>query len=107
MSEHIKHENYDVLWPLAPRANGPLALARRPADLNGKVIGELWDFLFYGDEMFKVIRAALKKRYPGVTFVDYPQFGNTMGVHQNDLVENLGALLRQHHCDAVISGVGA
>jgi hypothetical protein len=98
---------YDVVWPLGPRSGSPCPPAKRPADLNGKVVGELWDSLFRGDEMFKVIRVELRKRYPGVQFVSHEAFGNTMGVHQNDLVAGLPATLAALKCDVVISGVGA
>ena len=35
-------------------------------DLRGKTVGELWDYLFKGEEIFPLVRRALGQRYPGV-----------------------------------------
>ena len=56
---------YDVVWPLAPSAAPSATLATRSADLNGKIVGELWDYLFKGEEIFPLIRKKLAARYPG------------------------------------------
>ncbi len=102
-----RRNSYDVLWPLGLRAAESIAPSQRPADLNDTVVCEVWDSLFRGNEIFTVVREELTKRYPGVRFVQYDQFGNTMGVHQNDVVANLGAEIRKHRGGAVISGIGA
>ena len=59
---------YDVVWPLAPSAAPAGSLAARAPDLRGKTVGELWDYLFKGEEIFPLIRAALEARYPGIRF---------------------------------------
>jgi hypothetical protein len=58
---------YEVVWPLALSAAASAPLAARPADLRGKRIGELWDYLFKGEEIFPLVREALHARFPGVT----------------------------------------
>lgn len=98
---------YDVVWPLAPSAVAPTALASRPADLRGKKIGELWDYLFKGEDIFPLIRESLAARYPGVSFVEYERFGSIHGRDEAELAKTLPAMLREHGCDAVISAVGA
>src|SRR5581483_6904442 len=50
---------YEVVWPLAPSAAAPAALAPRPPDLAGRTIGELWDSLFRGEVIFPLLREAL------------------------------------------------
>ncbi|MFH1485444.1 MAG: UGSC family (seleno)protein, partial [Chloroflexota bacterium] len=65
------------------------------------------DEIFRGDEMFTVLRELLPKKYPGIKFVDYTEFGNTTGRQQREVVAALPEKLKQHKCDAVISGVGA
>lgn len=98
---------YDVVWPLAPSAAPAGLLAARPDDLRGKTIGELWDYLFKGEEIFPLIRERLAARYPGIRFVAYETFGSTHGRDENELATTLPTQLRQHGCDAVISAVGA
>jgi hypothetical protein len=98
---------YDVVWPLAPSAAPAGALAARSADLSGKTVGELWDYLFKGEQMFPLIRRALEARYPGIRFVEYERFGSTHGRDEAELARTLPEQLRANGCDAVISAVGA
>jgi hypothetical protein len=98
---------YDVVWPLAPSAAPAGSLAARSVDLDGKTVGELWDYLFKGEEIFPLIRRALAARYPGIRFVEYERFGSTHGRDEAELARTLPEQLRKHGCDAVISAVGA
>jgi hypothetical protein len=98
---------YDVVWPLAPSAAPAGSLAPRAADLSGKTVGELWDYLFKGEEIFPLIRRALEARYPGIRFVEFERFGSTHGRDEAELARTLPGQLRTHGCDAVISAVGA
>lgn len=98
---------YEVLWPLAPAAAAPAALAPRSADLTGRTVGELWDYLFKGEDIFPLIRRALAERYPSIRFVEYEAFGSIHGRDDAELAATLPAQLRKHGCDAVISAVGA
>ena len=98
---------YDVVWPLGKSHWDTRAITDRIGDLNGKTIGEVWDRVFRGEEIFPAIRAAMQKRFPGIRFVDYDQFGDTHGTSQNKVLADLPALFAKHKVDAVISGVGA
>ena len=98
---------YDVVWPLGKPAYATRAPVARVADLNNKVIGETWDYLFRGEEWFPILREELTRRYPGIKFVTYETFGNLHGLHQRELIAKLPALLKQHKVDAVISAIGA
>lgn len=98
---------YDVVWPLAPSAAPAGTLAARSADLSGKTVGELWDYLFKGEQIFPLIRHALEARYPGIRFVEYERFGSIHGRDEAELARTLPGELRKHGCDAVISAVGA
>jgi len=91
---------YDVVWPLAPSAAPSGVLAARSPELDGKTVGELWDYLFKGEEIFPLIRRALAARYPSIRFVEYERL-------EAELARTLPAELRKHGCDAVISAVGA
>ncbi len=98
---------YDVVWPLAPSAAPSGVLAARSPELDGKTVGELWDYLFKGEEIFPLIRRALAARYPSIRFVEYERLGSTHGRDEAELARTLPSELRKHGCDAVISAVGA
>src|SRR6266850_7127986 len=87
---------YEVLWPLGKPAYESRPANARLADLNGKVIGELWDYLFRGEEIFPILRERLKARFPGIRFVTYDVFGNVHGPKQRELVARVPGLLKQH-----------
>jgi hypothetical protein len=98
---------YEVVWPLGRAVSQPVNLAPPVTDLNGKTVGELWDWVFKGDKMFPIIREELRNKYPDIKFVEFSSLGNTHGSNERDYVAALPDLLRQHGCDAVISAVGA
>jgi hypothetical protein len=98
---------YEVVWPLAPSAAAPAALAPRPPDLAGRTIGELRDYLFRGEVIFPLLREALGARFPGVRFVPYDAFGTLHGRNEAELAATLPAQLRAREVDAVITAVGA
>ena len=62
-----------VLWPRGRRTVTARPVAPRLSTLAGKTIGQLWDDLFRGDEIFPMLEAALAQRYPGVKFVELPR----------------------------------
>ena len=96
-----------VVWPLGLSVYKTRAPQARIADLNGKTIGELWDYLFRGEDIFPLVRAQLKARFPGIKFVTYDVFGNVYGPRQRAIVGDIPKLLKLHGCDAVISAIGA
>ncbi|MBI4267028.1 MAG: hypothetical protein HY668_01505 [Chloroflexi bacterium] len=97
---------YKVVWPRGQRALASIPYARRPDGLNGKTIGELWDWVFRGDEVYSLVEQELARRYPGIKFVSYKAFGS---IHGGSETKSLGAIvekLKQNGCDAVISAMG-
>lgn len=98
---------YDVLWPLGRKAVQPRAAAAGVADLSGKTVCELWDYIFRGEIIYPHIRARLRERFPGIRFIEYAEFGNIHGPRQREIVAGLAARLKALGCDAVISGIGA
>jgi hypothetical protein len=97
---------YEVLWPLAPRVGEAQRMAEAVRDLNNVTIGELWNSLYRGDEMFALIEAALLERFPGIRFVPFTAFGSTHGPDDEAALAQLPARLAERGCDAVISAVG-
>ena len=98
---------YEVLWPLGTVASKPKPPAPRISDFAGKTICELSDYRFRSEDIFPIIREVFHKRYPSTKFVDYTKFGETHGVHEDELTAALPDLLRKYGCDAAVSGVGA
>jgi hypothetical protein len=94
-----------VLWPRGRRTVSARPVAPRLETLRGKTIGQLWDDLFRGDEIFPILEAALAQRYPGVKFVDYRTFGSTHGAEEHEVLANLPARMRELGVDAIISGM--
>jgi hypothetical protein len=101
--EHVEN----AVWPLGKSAYPVAAPKGKLVDLNGKTIGELWNRVFRGEEIFPIVRAELKARFPGICIVDYSHFGPTHGAGQDKALAEMPKLFAQHGVDAVISGIGA
>lgn len=97
---------YQVVWPRGRRLESGAHLARRLDTLEGKVVCELWDWIFKGDVIFEVFENELAKRYPGIKFVSWKEFGEIHGANEKAVLEALPDKLRSFNCDAVICGVG-
>jgi hypothetical protein len=101
-----KPGEYEVVWPRSRRTVGVRPLARRLDSLEGKKVAQLWDYLFRGDEVFSVLEEGLAKRYPGLEFVSWREFGNTHGEDEAKILAGLPARLKQMGVNAVVSGMG-
>jgi hypothetical protein len=106
MSETDTDGHYEVYWPRSQRLSQIRPLARRLDTLAGKKIAFLWDFLFRGDEVFAVLEEELKARFPGMSFVDWREFGNTHGTDERKVVAALPERFQALGVDAAISGMG-
>ncbi|HEX2172331.1 MAG TPA: hypothetical protein VHL09_07795 [Dehalococcoidia bacterium] len=104
---HPTEPVYEVVWPLGRTTIDAVDPNPPILDLNGKTIGELWDWLFKGDQMYALLRDQLQRRFPEVRFVDFREFGNIHGQNEKEVIAALPDLLRRHGCDAVITSVGA
>lgn len=98
---------YEVVWPLGQSTVDEVAPNPPIEDLNGKTVGELWDWLFKGDQMYALIRERLRQRFPGVKFVESSAFGNIHGQDEAAVIAALPDLLREHGIDLVVTGIGA
>ena len=94
-----------VLWPRGRRTVTAKPGAPRLDTLAGKTIGQLWDDLFRGDEIFPMLEEALARRFSDVKFVDYRTFGSTHGAKEHEVIQTLPARMRELGVDAVISGM--
>ena len=97
---------YQVVWPRGKRCDSGARLAKRLDTLEGKVVCELWDWIFKGDQMFEVFEKELAKRYSRIKFVSWKEFGEIHGGNEKEVLAALPEKLKKYHCDAVICGVG-
>ncbi len=98
---------YEVVWPRGPSAVKIIPLAKRLDTLKGKTIGEIWNGVFRGDELFPALEEELKRRYPDVQFVNYREFGNAFTAHEAEVFAGLLGIAKKYGCDAFLVGVGA
>jgi hypothetical protein len=98
-------QEYAAFWPRSPREAKLQSFAKRFESLEGKTIAQLWDFLFRGDEVFDLLEEGLKKKFPGVRFVSWREFGNTHGSDEREIIAALPGRLKALGVDAVISGM--
>lgn len=91
----------------AYRAKDAGTATRTFATMSEAVVAEVWDYRFRGNEIYAALRKVLAPRYPGISFVDSDVFGDVHGNNSTEIVEALPGHLREHHCNAVLVGVGA
>lgn len=98
---------YEVVYPVGIRAVQDRPVAAPLPDLNGMVIGELWNHGFRGDETFPIIEEIIKEKYPDVRFVSYKDFGNFHDpTFEAKMMADLPNKLKKFGVDAVIVGNG-
>ena len=104
-------ENENVVSPAGIPAGHTMLSAPRLSNLDGKVIGEVWNGDFKGDVTFPMIREHLLRQYPSLRIVPFTEFPHTHvsddPVRQRERATQIASLARALGCDAVISGVGA
>ncbi len=104
-----KEPGYKVVSPVGESTTKVKPLAPSLKTLEGKTICDLWNKMFQGEVTFPIIEELLSKRYPGIKFVSYTEFGSTHGPDEKTeraMLEALPDKLKKYHCDAVISGNG-
>lgn len=103
----MEHSNaYDVVWPRGKSTTAGAKLAKRLDTLEGKVVAELWDWVFKGDIMFEAFEQELPKRFPGVKLISWREFGEIHGPNEVEVLKALPQKLKDFGVDAVICGVG-
>lgn len=107
-----RHQNstdpvYRVVSPIGKTAGSdPTKLAPPVSDLAGKRVGEVWNHNGKGERVFPIVREQIRRRYPGVEFIDYRAFGDTHGPKEREVMADLPNKLRELGVDVVISGLG-
>lgn len=102
----MNQNQFDVVWPLGKTTSAGKKLAKRSDTLEGKVVAELWDWVFKGDVMFDAFRQELPKKYPGIKLISWEEFGEIHGPNEEAVLKALPQKLKDFGVDAVICGVG-
>ena len=97
---------YEVVWPRGKRTVQGIALARRPNTLACKTVAELWNGGFRGDKVFPILEEELEKRFPGIKFVRWEEFGRMGEFAEDKILAELPAELKARDCDVAIAGMG-
>ena len=105
MSNKPNDGYFEAYWPRSPRQQRTRQLAPRLATLEGKTVAQIWDYLFKGDEVFALLEEGLKKRYPGIQFVSWREFGSTHGGEEKEALAALPKRFKELGVDAVVSGM--
>jgi hypothetical protein len=89
-----------VLNPTAGPARGRSGVAPRPASLDGKTVGVIWNGRAYGDRLLQEALDILKERYRvrDVLFREKPFLGN---IAPEPILAEMAA-----KADVVVTGVG-
>lgn len=96
---------YEVVWPCGERKQKMRPLAKRLDTLNGKTVAQLWDYLFYGDEIFSMLEDKLREQFPSVKFISWREFGSTHAVNEKELLASLPQRFKELGVDAAISSM--
>ena len=97
---------YEVVWPRGKSTVSGAKLAKRLGSLEGKVVAQLWDWVFKGDIMFEAFEEEFAKRFPGIRFISWREFGEIHGPNEKAVLKALPDKLKEFGVDAVICGVG-
>jgi hypothetical protein len=97
------------VWPSGRSAAASVSANASVADLSGKTVAFIWDYLFRGDEMFDAASALIRSRYRDVTFLGPDVFGNIHGgdAEERDSLEKLPGRLKEYGVDVAVVAVGA
>ena len=106
MAGNAARMTYEVLRPTGEVTVKPARLAEPLDSLDGKTVCEAYNNMFQGDKTFPRIREILKRRFPSLQIVPYPELPPLDIVRIEDELRRIPDVLRQKRCDALITGNG-
>ncbi len=105
LESHVNEPSFDVVHPASRR---PVVARTSNADLPGlagQKIALVWDYLFRGDDVFRLVKERFGAERSGVEFVDHEVFGD---IHSHDeLLGQLPSRLEEMGVDGTIVATGA
>jgi len=103
----MSEASFSVVSPVGKPRVARAVVSPSVRALDGKVIGQLWNYMFRGDEILAMARSGLQAKHPAARFVDHSVFGRIHGPDEDAVITALPRVLKEQYCDAVICGVGA
>ena len=104
-NSRVNEPAFDIVHPVSRR---PVVARTSTADLPGlagKKIALVWDYLFRGDDVFRLVKERFCAERSGVEFVDHEVFGDILG--PDDLLDQLPTRLDELGVDGTIVATGA
>jgi hypothetical protein len=105
LKSRVNEPSFDVVHPVSRR---PVVARTSNADLpglTGKKIALVWDYLFRGDDVFRLVKERFHAGRSRVEFVDHEVFGD---IHSHDeLLDQLPRRLEEMGVDGTIVATGA
>jgi hypothetical protein len=106
----MRQNEIEVISPIGLPVTHNKGIAPRLDSLEGKTIGEVYNYHFKGEQMFGLYRELLKQRYPGVRIVPYTELpasfvGGDPATHRR-VAQEIAAAAKEKGCDALITGNG-
>lgn len=105
LMSYVNEPSFDVVHPVSRR---PAVARTSNADLPGlagKKIALVWDYLFRGDDVFRLVKERFHAGRSGVEFVDHEVFGDIHG--HDELLDQLSSRLGEMGVDGTIVATGA
>jgi hypothetical protein len=105
LNSPVNEPSFHVVHPVSRR---PVVAKTSNADLpglTGKKIALVWDYLFRGDDVFRLVKERFHAGGSGVEFVDHEVFGDIHG--HEELLDQLPSRLEEMGVDGTIVATGA
>jgi hypothetical protein len=105
LESHVNEPSFAVVHPVSRR---PAVARTSNADLPGlagQKIALVWDYLFRGDDVFRLVKERFRAEGSGAEFVDHEVFGDIHG--HDELLAELPGRLRELGVDGTIVATGA
>lgn len=104
-TSHVDEPCFHVVHPAGRRPVVTHANTSGLGELTGKRIALVWDYLFRGDDIFRLAKERFTADWSDVEFVDYETFGN---IHDHEeLFDELPSRFRELEIDGTIVATGA
>jgi len=104
----VNEPSFEVVHPVSRRPVVAMTSTAGLSGLAGKKIALVWDYLFRGDDVFRLVKERFQAERPGVEFVDHDAFGDIGDIGgQDELLDQLPGRLREMGVDAAIVATGA
>ena len=110
LESHVNEPAFGVVHPVSRRpavaqaGAGQAGNADLPS-LAGQKIALVWDYVFRGDDVFRLVKERFGTGQSGTEFVDYEVFGDIHG--HDEPLDRLPARLEEMGVDGTIVATGA